>query len=97
MSTNPTDATKRSHPSVFSRSRTQAASRYLNSEVIATDIAAFKKRGGHIEVLGNTAGRSRLASTTFRSNVKSKRQTATAAATGLEATGATTSKDGSAH
>ena len=33
MSTNPTDATKRSHPSVFSRSRTQAASRYLNSEV----------------------------------------------------------------
>ena len=80
MSSNPTDATKRSNPSVFSRSRTNAASRYLNSEVIATDIAAFKKRGGHIEVLGNTAYLSRLPSTTFRSSGASNRKTAAAAA-----------------
>ena len=66
-----TSATKRSNSSTFSRRSSMAASRHLTSEIIAADIAAFKQRGGHIEVLGNTAYRSNLPSTTFRSNPKS--------------------------
>lgn len=67
---------KRSNPSVFSRRQTKTANQHLTSEVIAADIAAFKKRGGRIEVLGNTPYRPHLASTTFRSNVKAKRNAA---------------------
>lgn len=81
MSSKPTRTpSKRSNPSIFSRRQTKGQSQHLTSEAIAADIAAFKKRGGRIEVLGNTPYRPHLASTTFRSNVKSKRKAATATA-----------------
>ena len=78
MSNGSTSATKRSSPSAFSRRSSMATSRHLTSEIIASDIVAFKQRGGRIEVLGNTASRSSLPSTTFRSSVKSEPSAATA-------------------
>lgn len=83
MSSKPTPApatSKRSNPSVFSRRQTKTANQHLTSEVIAADIAAFKKRGGRIEVLGTTPYRPHLASTTFRSNVKATQKTASGTA-----------------
>ncbi len=80
ISNKSTNATKRSSSSAFSRRSSMAASRHLTSEIIASDIAVFKQCGGRIEVLGNTAFRTSLPSTTFRSNVKSKRKAETAAA-----------------
>lgn len=80
MSSKPTTATKRSSPSAFTHRRAKAASQHLTSEAIAADIAAFKKRGGSIEVLGDASYRSRFASTTSHSNVKSSREATTAAA-----------------
>ena len=74
-------ASKPSNPSVFSRRQTKTASLDLTSEAIAADIAAFKKRGGRIEVLGTSAYRSHLASSTYRSNVKAKREATTEADT----------------
>lgn len=85
MSNKSSSATKSGNSSTFSRRSKVAASRHLTSEIIASDIAAFKQRGGRIEVLGNTS-RSRLASTAFHSDVKSKRKVTAAAAT-KDATG----------
>ena len=78
--TTATTATKHSTPSAFSGSRAKTTTRHLTSEVIAADIAAFKRRGGSIEVLGNTSYLSALVATTFRSSETSKRD-GTAAAT----------------
>ena len=77
MSSKSTCASKRSSSSFSSRRKPQTANRHLTSEVIAADIATFKKNGGRIEVLGNTPYRSHVASTTFRSNVKSRRKAST--------------------
>lgn len=74
MPSKPTNVTKRSNQSAPSRRKAKAASRQLTSDVIAADIAAFLKHGGHIEVLGNSTYRPHLASTTFRSNAESKRK-----------------------
>lgn len=74
-------ASKPSKPSVFSRRRTKTASQDVTSEAIAADIAAFKKRGGRIEVLGTSAYRAHLASSTYRSNVKSESKATTEADT----------------
>lgn len=76
MSSESTSATKRSTPSAFSRNRAKTASRHLTSEVIAADIAAFKKRGGSIEVLGNTCHRYGVAATALRSSEASKTKAA---------------------
>lgn len=78
MSSKTTSAAKGSARSAFSRRPTKAESRYLTSEVIADDIAAFKKRGGNIEVLGNTPYAPRPATTAFSSDGKAKQKTATA-------------------
>lgn len=84
MSSTPTsvtnNVTKSSNQAAFSRGRAKTANWHLTSEGIAADIATFKKRGGRIEVLGNTPLRSRLAPTTFRSNEKSKGDAAAAPA-----------------
>lgn len=82
MSSKPTSTAKHSNSSAFSRSRgkVKAASRHLTSEIIADDIAAFKKSGGHIEVMGNSPYRSHAAATAATaasSNAASKRKTAT--------------------
>ena len=48
-------ASKHSNTSrLFSSGKGKGPSRSLTSDTIADDIAAFKKRGGRIEVLGNT-------------------------------------------
>ena len=41
-------------PAPTAAARGKAAPATLTSETIAADIAAFKKRGGRIDVLGNT-------------------------------------------
>lgn len=70
MSTSSPNASKRNNLSITKSRQTKTAGRHLTSEIIAADIAEFKKRGGRIEVLGNTPARSHQASTTFRSNTK---------------------------
>ncbi len=65
---------KRSSPSASSRRKAKTTGQQLTSEGIAADIAAFLKRGGQIEVLGNTSSRSLPTSTAFRSNPKAKRK-----------------------
>lgn len=87
MSSKSTSAAKGSTQSAFRRRPTKAESRYLTSEVIADDIAAFKKRGGNIEVLGNTPYGPRLAPTTFHSDAKSKRKPTAPAGTKSAARG----------
>lgn len=55
------------------------ASNSLSHEAIAADIAAFRKRGGRIEVLGNTPFRT-SAPTAFSSKTKPTRSRQPAAA-----------------
>ena len=49
------------------------AANSMSHESIAEDIAAFRKRGGRIEVIGNTPLRTR-APTPFRSNTTATRK-----------------------
>ena len=49
------------------------ASNSMSHKSIADDIAAFRKRGGRIEVIGNTPLRNR-APTPFRSNTTATRK-----------------------
>jgi hypothetical protein len=49
-----------------------AEAQSLDHQTIASDLAAFRKRGGRIEVLGNTPLRSQ-ASTTFRSKAEERK------------------------
>ncbi len=49
------------------------AANSMSHESIAEDIAAFRKRGGRIEVIGNTPLR-RRAPTPFRSNTTATRK-----------------------
>ncbi len=65
---------------LFRRSgKAKDLSRSMTSETIATDVAAFRKQGGHIEVLGITPLRPR--STAFSSKGNTQRKTAAEAAT----------------
>ncbi|MGY0504515.1 hypothetical protein [Luteimonas sp. e5] len=63
------------------RGRTPAAS--LDSETIAADIAAFKKRGGRIDVLGNTPLRPNISP--YRSRASEARAAAAAKKTASKA------------
>ena len=67
---------KPSAQAAFSRGRAKAANWHLTSEGIAADVAAFKKHGGRIEVLGTTPLRSRGAPAAFSSSAKPKSKTA---------------------
>ena len=60
---------------LFGSGKGKSPSRSMTSETIADDIAAFKKHGGRIEVLGNTPLRTRTQATAYRS--KDNLQTAT--------------------
>ena len=60
---------------LFGSGKGKSLSRSMTSETIADDIAAFKKYGGRIEVLGNTPLRTRTQTTAPRS--KDNPQTAT--------------------
>lgn len=70
MSSKSTQAVgKRSTTSrLFGSGQGKSLSRSMTSETIADDIAAFKKRGGRIEVLGNTPFRARTQTTALRSS-----------------------------
>jgi len=48
----------------------------VTSESIATDLVAFRKQGGQIEVLGNTPLRPRVNVTAFSSKGNTQRKTA---------------------
>lgn len=48
----------------------------VTSETIAMDLAAFRKQGGHIEVLGNTPLRPRVSVTAFSSKGNTQRKAA---------------------
>lgn len=62
-------ASKRSTTSrLFGPGKGKSLSRSMTSDTIADDIAAFKKRGGRIEVLGNTPFRARTQATALRSS-----------------------------
>lgn len=61
-------ATKRNDPSpLFNSSNGKHTGRGVTSNTIAADIAAFKKNGGRIEVLGNTPLRPHIPAVTSRS------------------------------
>jgi hypothetical protein len=60
---------------LFGSGQGKNLSRNMTSETIADDIAAFKKYGGRIEVLGNTPLRTRTQTTAPRSS-KDNPQTA---------------------
>lgn len=72
-------ATKRSATShLFGPARGKTTSR-ITSDTIAEDIAAFKKNGGRIEVLGNTPPRPRVQGSAFRSKTTKRATRAPAA------------------
>jgi len=50
----------------FGSGKGKSLGRIMTSETIADDIAAFKKRGGRIEILGNTPFRAPTQASTFR-------------------------------
>ena len=52
--------------------QTTVEARTLDHETIANDIAAFRKRGGRIEILGNTPLR-KYTPTSFRSNAAQRK------------------------
>lgn len=56
------------------------ASAGITSETIASDLAAFRKQGGRIEVLGNTPIRSKVNVTAFSSRGNTQRKAATKSA-----------------
>lgn len=60
-------AQKISNSRTFQRQKAKPGARVLTSEAILDDIAEFKKRGGRIDVLGNTAFRAKSTSTAFTS------------------------------
>lgn len=53
------------------------ASAGITSETIASDLAAFRKEGGRIEVLGNTPLRTKVNVTAFSSRGNTQRKAAT--------------------
>jgi len=68
--------TKPTNPSrLFGPSNSRNPGRGMTSNTIANDIAAFKKNGGRIEVLGNTPFRTHSPAATFRSKTTPQRKT----------------------
>lgn len=63
----PNPSKRVSHTQNFPRAKAKPGDRVLTSEVILDDIAEFKKRGGRIDVLGNTPLRTSSTSTAFTS------------------------------
>ena len=83
MSSKPTKAASTNTTShMFSAGKSKNLSRSMTSDSIASDIAAFKRRGGHIEVLGNTPFPARAQTTAFRSKGNTQAAPAKAAARG---------------
>ncbi|MGY0798844.1 hypothetical protein ACW7G0_07310 [Lysobacter sp. A286] len=66
-----------SHLFASNSSKNKNQNRSITSDHIADQLAAFKKGGGRIEVLGNTPLRANV--TAFRSKGNSKRKPSTAA------------------
>ena len=56
-----------SNSQTFQQQKAKPGNRVLTSEAILDDIAEFKKRGGRIDVLGNTPLRTNTASAAFTS------------------------------
>lgn len=78
--------TQTTNSSLFRRTRGKSSAQPLTSAMIAADIAAFKKRGGRIEILGVTPYRPHIHST-FRSRANAaKNKAATTAASKRAAT-----------
>lgn len=67
-----------SHLFASNTSKNKNQNRSITSDHIADQLAAFKKRGGRIEVLGNTPLRANI--TAFRSKGNAPRKPDTAAA-----------------
>ena len=65
----PTPAPSRapSRSQTFSRQKPKPGDRAITSEAILRDLAEFKKRGGRIDVLGNTPLRTSATSAAFHS------------------------------
>ena len=63
----PTPSQPVSRSQIFPRAKAKPGDRVLTSEVILDDIAEFKKRGGRIDVLGNTPLRTTTTSAAFHS------------------------------
>lgn len=75
MSSNTNRSTKRNNPSpLFGPSKNKNAGHGITSNTIAADIAAFKKNGGRIEVLGNTPLRVHVPAVTSRAKTAPRRQ-----------------------
>lgn len=66
-------ATRSTTSQLFGSSRGKTPGRILTSATIAADIAAFKKRGGRIEILGITPYRAHVSSA-FRSRADAQRK-----------------------
>ena len=69
MSSKPSPSPSRpaSRSQTFSRQKAKPGDRVLTSEAILRDIAEFKKKGGRIDVLGNTPLRTSATSAAFHS------------------------------
>jgi hypothetical protein len=66
-------ATKRNNPSpLFGPNNSKRSGHGMTSDTIATDIAAFKKNGGRIEVLGNTPLRVHTPAVTSRAKTTTR-------------------------
>lgn len=80
-STKPATTTPKTRTSAPLRRRSTGSAKNANngitSETIADDLAAFRKDGGRVEVLGNTPIRPRVNATAFRSRGNTKRKAAT--------------------
>ncbi len=73
-------ATKGNNPSpLFGPSKNKNVGRGITSNTIAADIAAFKKNGGRIEVLGNTPLRVHVPAVTSRTKTAPQQQEGAAA------------------
>ena len=80
--------TQRNNPShLFASNRGRNQNVSMTSDTIADDIAAFKKSGGRIEVLGTTPIRANISAFRSRGNTQRKRPTAAKPAAAKKATG----------
>ena len=73
-----TTARRTASPQVKQTSSSKTAGLDITSDSIASDLVAFRKHGGRIEVLGNTPMRVNV--TAFSSKGNTQRKTAAAAA-----------------
>ncbi|HUH90640.1 MAG TPA: hypothetical protein VLZ76_08305 [Lysobacter sp.] len=80
--------TTRNNPShLFASNKGKNQNGSMTSDTIADDIAAFKKRGGRIEVLGTTPIRANISAFSSRGNAQRKRPAAAKKAVAKKATG----------